>query len=205
MSVDRKKAIVAIAAVVLSAGMLFGYASGAARRAAAASAQMAAGGALRCARGAARAPGRAACAAATRSAWWMELLDPAAKPEWEWVCAMRVPRSVFVAVLQAIEKNPMFEVPINVGPRQIPVDKQLARFLLRISACMPVHTVRKNLAISEGSVSTCVRRVARTIVEELGWYAGHTAQGEGHCWRHAPACAGLANGTCIRARMSATG
>lgn len=182
MSVDRKKAIVAIAAVVLSAGMLFGFASGAARRAAAASAQMAAMVAgLAGPSVAPPAPRERQGAPTVRrrhaSAWWMEHLDPAATPEGEWVCAMRVPRTVFVAVLQAIEKNPMFEVPINVGPRQIPVDKQLACFLLRIGASMPVHTVRKNLAISEGSVSTCVRRVARAIVEELGSYVGMPRNG----------------------------
>jgi hypothetical protein len=184
MSVDRRKVVVAIAAGMLAAGMLFGFASGAASRAAAGAAQLAAATVAGLsgpfiALSAPRERQKNAPRVRRRhvGAWWREHLDPAATPEREWVCAMRVPRAVFLEVLQAIEGHPKFEVPINVGPRQIPVNKQLACFLLRIGACMPIHTVRKNLAISEGSVSTCVRRVARAIVDRLGRYVGMPRNG----------------------------
>ncbi len=83
---------------------------------------------------------------------------------------LRVPRAVFEDVLERIKSHPLFDAPVNVGARKIPVDKQLACFLLRIGANEFVHSIRRKLAISEGAVSTCVRRVATTIGDRLGGY-----------------------------------
>ena len=59
---------------------------------------------------------------------------------------------------------------MNVGGREIPVDKQRACFFLRIGANENVHSILRKLAISEGAVSTCVRRVATAIGDHLGDY-----------------------------------
>ena len=103
------------------------------------------------------------------SAWWAEMQDESITPDKEWVKFMRVPRSVFYAVLAQIQDHAVFSVPDNVGARTVPVAKQFAAFLLRVGANEPVHAVRRSLAISEGMVTTSVRRVAQAINDVLGY------------------------------------
>jgi hypothetical protein len=81
---------------------------------------------------------------------------------------LRLPRGVFETVLEAIKGHRVFSVPINVGARQVGVDKQLACFLLRIGKNETVGVVRRRLAVSESTVSVAVRRVALAIQECLG-------------------------------------
>jgi hypothetical protein len=95
--------------------------------------------------------------------WWRQRQDEADTPEKEWIQDFRVPRSVFTAIVDAISSHSLFRIPSNIGARAVPVEKQVAAFLQRIGANLPVHTVRKNLEISESSVTGAVRRVSFAI------------------------------------------
>ena len=81
---------------------------------------------------------------------------------------VRVPRCVFCKVLEDIEHQEVFRKPVNVGERGVGVDKQLMAFLRRVGANLLVHTVRKELGISENTVAVSVRRVAQAIGDNLG-------------------------------------
>ena len=104
------------------------------------------------------------------AAWWAETMDPGHTTDDEFKKALRVPRSVFSKVLKGIQDHPVFDAPPNVGARALPVDKQLACFLLRIGANQSIHEIRKKLTLSESSVSVCTRRVTAAICDNLGHF-----------------------------------
>jgi len=104
------------------------------------------------------------------AAWWRETMCPVFTPEKRFKEKLRVTREVFREVLLKIQSHPVFDVPLNVGGRKVPVAKQLVCFLLRVGANDPVHEIREKVHVSESTVTTSVRRVAEAICSRLGFY-----------------------------------
>ena len=102
------------------------------------------------------------------SAMWAEYLNVNYTSESEWVAMFRLPRAVFNEVVDNIEAHECFRAPRNIGERKLSVDKQLAIFLMRVGSALPIHDIRKKMGVSESSVTTSTRRVARAVISAFG-------------------------------------
>jgi hypothetical protein len=69
-----------------------------------------------------------------RSKWWDSAfeLDTTNFKAW-----FRIPQGVFHHVCTTIKGHSLFVVPTNIGARAIPIEKQLACFLLRVGSALP--------------------------------------------------------------------
>ena len=121
-----------------------------------------------------------------------EQVDDAPRPErtfwWEiralhfneklWRSFFRVSKSVFNFVLDKIVSHDAFRVAKNIT-RPVPVEKQLAVFLYRVGKSHPgVAAIAEKFELSASTIVACTERVARAIIDRLGYVVNLPKDGE---------------------------